>query len=99
MRVKCPRCGYEFEVSVSEVGIKPMASDIAAEILYPSWFTLESFSRCGPYKMAYLSCGHVFHYEFSVHRKGDKIYCRKCRRTVEIVKLIDTVTSEEHVEL
>jgi len=113
MKVKCPKCGHEFKVEgvlVKFPAIKPDMSgssipDMSGSSIVPSETemgyapSLKDILYCGPYKKAVLSCGHIFHYEFSQFHKGQKIPCFKCGKDVKVVKLIDTVTGKEYDRL
>jgi len=98
MRVKCPKCGHEFEVAPTVH--KFWESDIEIPYIeFPSTTSMESALYCGPYKEIHLSCGHSFRCEFSQFHKGQKTWCGECEKEVEVVKCIDTVTGKEYDRL
>ncbi|RLI97699.1 MAG: hypothetical protein DRP00_03720 [Candidatus Aenigmatarchaeota archaeon] len=90
MRVKCPKCGYEFEVGESP---DLLETDIASELLVP--IDVKELLYCSPYKEIHLSCGHVIRCEFAQFHRGQQVWCSKCNRTVEVTKCIDTITGKE----
>ena len=98
MRVKCPKCGYEFEVEDLFVTYPKIEPDMSgSSLIYP--ISHKAFLYCGPYKEIHLSCGHVIRCEFAQFHKGQRTYCPTCKKEVEVVKCIDTVTGKEHDKL
>jgi len=105
-------CGHEFETGLEP--IIPIASDIPASVSPPKIgygmsegdiapelmsISVKTLLYCGPYKEIRLSCGHSFRCEFSQFHKGQKTWCRECKKKVEVVKCIDTVTGKEYDRL
>jgi len=109
MKVKCPKCGYEFEVK-SSFDLKSVVEDKAIATvkdrympfnfsLTPLDFSLDKVLYSGPYKEVHLSCGHTFRCEFSQYARGQKAYCHICKKEVKVVKIVDTVTGKEYERL
>ena len=101
----CPYCGSK-EIhltgrNIKEVGTgyTPKIETIQTDYEIPTLEyspSLESILHCGPYKEIHLSCGHIIRCEFAQFRKGEKTWCNRCKKDVEVVKCVDTVTGEEH---
>ena len=117
MKVKCPKCGHEFEIEgvlvkfpkvepdtsgssiVPKIDMKKLPKiesyyegDIASELIP---IDTRSLLYCGPYKEIHLSCGHIIRCEFAQFYKGQKTWCPDCKKEVEVIKCINTVTGEE----
>ena len=91
----CPYCGSK-KIHLAGQNIKVEYMPIDREILSSGFPTLKSILYCGPYKEIHLSCGHIIRCEFAQFRKGEKTWCNECKKEVEVVKCINTVTGEEH---
>jgi len=96
MKVKCPKCGHEFEVEPTPAVTE---TDIASEILAPIEIDVKRLLYCGPYKEIHLSCGHIIRCEFAQFYKGQKTWCPDCKKEVEVVKCVNTVTGREYDRL
>jgi len=101
MKVKCPKCGHEFEVEAIPVTYPKIEPDMSGSSLtYPDLgISPKVFLYCGPYKEIHLSCGHIIRCEFAQFHKGQKTWCGECKKEVEVVKCIDTVTGKEYDRL
>ena len=90
MKVKCPKCGWEFEVEPTPMISVPSDQSMALGLLpHP-------ITNIMPWKEIHLSCGHIIRCEFAQFHKGQKTWCPDCKKEVEVVKCVDAVTGEEY---